>query len=278
MKLIQPAAITDAALISSSVPENDRPEWSAATTYALGAMVMKAATHRLYESVVADNLANDPADANGAWIDAGPTNRWAMLVPTVGAVTSAAAPLAVRIAPGAAFDAVAVLDAVGATVRVQVLDGATILFDETRDTGRAVMSFFDLPGTAAAHVLITVAGSGTVSVGKVLIGPAMDLGETETSPTIGITDYSKRTTDDFGVTTVTPRNWAKTMTLRTKIDTDQVDAAERKVAAIRAVPALWIGDERFDSLSIYGFFKSFQIDLALETISYVSLSIEGLAA
>ena len=202
------------------------------------------------------------------------------LVPSVGAVTSATAPIAVRIATGLAVDAVAVLDALGDTVRVQVFDGAALLFDETREAGRAVMLFLDLPGSATAQIVVTIAGSAgsTVSVGKLLVGPAFDLGETETSPTIGITDYSKRTTDDFGVTSVTPRSWAKTMTLRTLIATGEVDAAERKVAAIRAVPALWIGDERFDSLCIYGFFKSFQIDLALETISYVSLTVEGLAA
>ena len=96
MKVLQPAAIVDAALISSTVPEDDRPEWSDTANYALGAMVMKGATHRLYESVLADNVGNDPAEPNGAWIDAGPTNRWAMLVPSVGAVTSATAPICSR--------------------------------------------------------------------------------------------------------------------------------------------------------------------------------------
>ena len=41
MKLIRPNTINDAALVSSTVAETDHPVWSSATTYALGARVIK---------------------------------------------------------------------------------------------------------------------------------------------------------------------------------------------------------------------------------------------
>src|SRR3546814_11425962 len=66
-------------LLSSSVVENDYSEWSAATNYSAGSRVIKAATHRIYESLIADNAGNDPAGAGASsWIDIAPTNRWAI--------------------------------------------------------------------------------------------------------------------------------------------------------------------------------------------------------
>jgi len=41
-------------------------------------------------------------------------------------------------------------------------------------------------------------------------------------------------------------------------------------------PVLWIGSESFESLTVYGFYKEFSIDLAYPTVSYCSLTIEGL--
>ena len=55
-----------------------------------------------------------------------------------------------------------------------------------------------------------------------------------------------------------------------------VDDVHRTLASLRATPALWIGSEAFDSLTVYGFYKEFSIDLAYPTVSYCSLTIEGL--
>ena len=115
-----------------------------------------------------------------------------------------------------------------------------------------------------------------VTIGTVVIGNILQLGETETSPNIGITDYSKRTTDDFGVTKVTPRGWAKTMNLRTRVPTDDVDHIQLAVASLRATPTVWIGELGFESLTVLGFAKSFDADFALLTFSYCTFSIEGL--
>ena len=53
-------------------------------------------------------------------------------------------------------------------------------------------------------------------------------------------------------------------------------AVEAVVAALRATPVLWIGSESFESLTVYGFYKEFSIDIAYPTVSYCSLTIEGL--
>jgi hypothetical protein len=278
MKVVDPVILNDAMLISTNVAENDEAPWSDGVTYALGDRVMRSGSHRIYESAIDGNLARDPIAADGFWLDAGPTNRWAMFDLSVGTVTTGTGSITFTLAPGA-IDSFALLDVVGATVRVRMMNGSTQIYNQLKTLGtRSLALFLGLPRVAGAQVIVTVtgaSGSSPVAVGTALGGNAFDLGMTEASPSIGITDYSRRQTDDFGVTTIVPRAWAKQMGLRAQLDSDEVDNVQRVAAAVRAKVCLWIGDEGFDSLIILGFFKEFSIDLALPPVSFCSLRIDG---
>src|SRR3546814_11669869 len=76
-----------------------------------------------------------------------------------------------------------------------------------------------------------------------------DLGTTETTPTIGITDFSRRETDDFGVTTVVERGFARRMSVRFALPSDAADTVQRTLAELRATSARWAADDRFDWLN-----------------------------
>ena len=266
LQLIQPADIKDATLVASTIAETDRAEWSAGVSYALGAQVIKAATHRIYESAVAANAGDDPAAASGKWIDIGPTNRWAMFDQALGTTSSAAGSIAVTL--NAAARAIALLDVVAATVRVQATG-----YDRTIAASAGAITFLDLPA-GTNQVTVTIAGAGTVSVGTLLLGRLVALGVAEASPTSGITDYSRKQVDDFGDVSIVERASAKRMTAKALIRTDALDLVANRIAAVRARPSLWIGQAGIDSLTIYGFFKDFSIE-AGEGVSKLSLSIEG---
>ena len=107
-------------------------------------------------------------------------------------------------------------------------------------------------------------------------GETIDIGTTEDAPTIGIVDYSRRDTDDFGVTTVVERGFARLLSVRVLVPTDNVDALQRRLATLRAKPATWIADDRYAGLTVEGFYKDFSLDLALPPVSYCTLTIEGL--
>lgn len=270
LQLLQPATITDSVLTAINVPEDDQPVWSAATTYPFGARVIRA--HRQWESLVVANLGNEPEAGSAHWMDIGPTNRWAMFDDALGTLTEAAASIAVTLDPAAPVDAVALLDVAAATVRVQATG-----YDRTiapTDAAGAAM-FLDLPATDEA-ITITVSGAGTVSVGTLMMGSMVGLGVTEASPTAGITDYSRKETDDFGDVTVVERAWAKRMEVRALLRTDAVDMVADRIATVRARPCLWLGAADLEALSIYGFFKDFSIEVG-ENVSTLSLSIEGLS-
>jgi hypothetical protein len=258
LRLIQPVTIDGAALANSSVAEDDYPEWSTGATYATGTRVIKAATHRVYESAANANVGNDPAGVSGKWLDVGPTNRWAMFDQALGSVTSAADTITVA------------LDVTGAAVRVQA-DG----YDRTANVAAGAITFLDLP-LVTGRVTVTIAGTGQVSVGTLLVGRSRSLGITEASPTSGITDYSRKVVDDFGDVTVVQRAWSKRMAAKALIRTDAVDVVANRLAAVRARPSLWIGQAGLDSLTVYGFFKDFSIEVGVN-VSKLSLTIEGLS-
>jgi chitodextrinase len=269
LRLLQPVAVSDTVLANSTVAENDHPAWSASQTYAAGARVIKTGTHRIYESTRAGNIGNDPAGASGAWLDLAPTKRWAMFDQALGTATTAAGSIAVTLNAGA-VSGVALLDVVASSVRVQAPG-----YDRTLPAGAGAITFLDLPDVTGP-VTVTIAGRGTVSVGTLLIGRVVGLGITETSPTAGITDYSRKVTDDFGEVTVVERAWAKRMTTAAVLRTDALDLVASRIASVRATPSLWIGQSGADSLTIYGFFKEFSIEVG-DTISKLSLSVEGLS-
>lgn len=266
LRLIQPLAVTDAALQAASVPETDYPVWSEASVYPAGARVILSSTHRIYESVAAGNVGDDPAASSGKWIEVGPTNRWAMFDQALGTATTAANTIQVTIASGTS-NALALLDVAGATVRV-IAAG----YDRTVPIGAGAITFLDLPGGA---VTVTIAGD-QVACGTLLIGRLVSLGITEAGAGAGITDYSRKVVDEFGEVTLVERAFAKRMTAKALIRTDAVDLVASRIAAVRARPSLWIGQAGVDSLTIYGLFRDFSIEIG-ETVSKLSLSIEGLS-
>ena len=296
MKLIRPIAITDAMLSSSTVPENDHPAWSVGTAYVTGNRVILASTHRRYEALAASTGVNPSSDPT-KWLDLGPTNRWAMFDARVGTATTRTASLQAVLAPGA-VDAVALIDtdAEGATVTLTV-DGVTA-YTRTQSFNlggnaidnwfswffepigrRSSLLFLDVPVYANGVVSVTVIRDNpadTVSCGTLLMGRQFSIGDTEHGVDIGIIDYSRKETDQFGVISVVERAYAKRMTARVVMQTDAVDDVHRNLAALRATPVLWIGSETFESLTVFGFYKEFSIDLAYPTVSYCSLTIEGL--
>lgn len=109
----------------------------ATISYALGAHVIKAATHRVYESAKAANVGNDPAGASGLWIDVGPTKRWAMFDQALGTASTATRSIEVNLTAGT-VQAVALLDVVATAVRVRSTG-----YDRTIAVGAGAVSFAD---------------------------------------------------------------------------------------------------------------------------------------
>ena len=179
-------------------------------------------------------------------------------------------------------------------MQVQVLQGNTVVYTKTITLAtRSVASWYqyftqgfdaastlvltDLPVLVSGTVHLVFRGAGTVKVGGVMVGPIYDLGRTLHGPSIGIRDWSQITQDKFG-TALVKGDYVKRGSFRTEVTTSQLDTVFSVLASVRATPifAIGIDSESYKLTKMYGYVKDFSLDLALATVNYCSITIEGL--
>ena len=299
MNWITPTLITDAALISSTVPEPDTGEtaWVGTTNYAVDHIVYRPALHRRYRRRVAGVTATPPESDTENWAYIGGTNRWAMFDDTSAATVATTAPLVATIAPGVC-NSIAILGLQGRTLQITVTNGEggptvytrTINLDTSRVlnwyqyffepfTTRQVVVLHDLPPYPNARITISLDGPGDVSMAHCIVGTVYDLGVSLAGANVGIRDYSRKTTDEATqIVTLERRRYAKTMRLRLLIDNTAVNTVHQRLEGLRATPCVWIGSQNaaLEPLVVYGFMKDFNLDLQHAASSYYSLEIEGM--
>ena len=294
MRYIVPTTITDAMLISSSVAEADYAAWNAATAYTVGNRVIRTSTHSIYERLVSGTTATAPEADAVNWARVGPTNRWAMLDGAVGTTTTDTDEITVELQPGV-VRGLALLDMDVEAVTVTMTVGATVVY--TRDIQpvgtqedcdnwfdyffeavqrRRVLIVTDLPPYSDGVITITATGSGPISIGSCVLGSLYTLGDTLADASIGITDYSRKDVDEFGVITVAERAYSKRMTVPVVLPTNTVDVAASRLARVRARPVVWIGSALLEALIVYGFVKDWSVVIPGRVMSTCSLEIEGL--
>lgn len=298
MRVIRPAAITPADLIYSSVAEDEYPTWSALTGYVVGNTVIYE--HIIYECLIDNSNTQPDLNTGGTtpkWLNLGYTNRWKMFDNKVGSKTTDTGSVTVTVAPGL-IDSIAILDVTATTINVVMEDPIEgVVFTETVDlvNGSTIVDgysyFFEPILTDDAAVLLGIPpytnaqitftfnyGGGEVSIGTLTLGIQKSLGLTLYNPSISITDYSKKTTDIFGNYTVLERAFSKKLSCDINLPSSQVDDLQRTLAEYRATPVIWVGADRgYSSMIIYGFYKSFTINIPYSTVSSCTLEIEGLA-
>jgi hypothetical protein len=300
MKLIKPITINDSRFISSTVaePASGETAWVSGTTYAQGNLRIRTQTHRIYKRLVAGAGTTPPENDPTNWEDFAPTNRWAMFDNEVNTQTSGNSPLTVTIAPGA-INSLALIELLGTSVTVTVTDGAggPTVFTTTVNLEQSSVSdwyqyFFEpfsqkgtliltgIPPYSTSRVTITVTGSNPVKCGGFIVGTVYDLGGTQYGVTAGIRDYSKKETDSAtGVVTLVPGRFSKRLRAKLQVNSRVVAAQiQTLLTELRATPVVWIGDDtgEFEPLTVFGFYRDFELDVSYPTVSHYSLDIEGM--
>lgn len=297
MKVIKPTTFDPAMLVASNATEA-YSVWSSSTTYSKD-QIVDYGTH-YWISLVNSNTNNLP-DATGStyWAFYSPDNTHAMFDGQVSTATTSTTPLIVTIAPGI-VNSLAMVGLVGSEVTIEVtdggasppvytktinLDGSIILdwyayfFEPFVQLGEVVLT--DLPPYLNAEITMTLTSGGNVAIGELIFGTVYELGEEgmEQGASVGIIDYSRKDTDvETGVTTFTRRAFSKRMSGQFLLENTRLNAVQRILADIRAVPSVFIGSEAADysPLIVYGFYRDFSIDIAYPTKSWCRIEIEGL--
>ena len=128
MKLLQPINI---ALTTTNVPETDYPEWAVGTTYALEDRVIVASDHNVYESLASLNLGNTPSTSPDKWALVGKTNAYKCIDDKVSTQTTNATSIIMTF-PTLKGTSIAFLNVECSTIKVEVLEGTTVIFEEER--------------------------------------------------------------------------------------------------------------------------------------------------
>ena len=296
--MLRSVAITDAILTSSTVAEPavttdaDPAAWNAATAYTAGDRAHRTSTHKIYQRVISGTTATAPESDTTNWVEAGPTNKWKMFDQANESQTTKADSIVVVLTPGQLADSITFENVDADSIRVQV---AGTSYDETQELKSRVVStwyeyffkrfvykttalFTGLPLLLGNVITITITKTGsTVKVGSCVLGVAERIGITEAGASAGIIDYSRKSTDTFGNTTVVERAYSKRMNVRLLIDNVNVDEVQRLLAEYRATPVVWIGTGNlYGALIVYGYYRSFEIVIAYPNHSLVNIEIEGL--
>lgn len=296
LRFLNRTSITDSNFVSSSAPETDYSAWSSGTTYTLGNRVILTSTHMIYESAQGSNTNHDPATDDGTWwIAVSPTNRWKMFDESVGTVTSIATPLTVVLSPGI-INSLALLDVSANTVDVEMTDGVAgpVVYTTTVDMGdttslidwwdyffepitpRTTLILDDLPPYSTGVLTVEFAATTTAGCGTLAVGDMVTIGNTRYGASIGIIDYSRKETNDFGTTSVIERSFAKKLDLEFTLENSRIDYVASKLSAIRATPVIWVASDEYSSMIVYGFYKDWGVSIPYPRHSEASLNIEGL--
>jgi hypothetical protein len=298
MRVIRPEAINDAVLIASNVPENDHPVWSAGTTYALGDRVIVPSTHRIYESLIASNLGNDPtvpADPP-RWLDVGATNRWSMFRDPAHRLTSHAADIEVTLRPQI-IDALALFNLTARRVSVTLTDALegvvyqreVDLLDHSGVTNwyayffepivrRRDVALFDIPPYASADLAIRIVAEGGVArCGRLVVGMQTAIGLTRYNAAFSMLRFSRNEFDEFGNVKIVPRPYVKRATCEMWVRNDRFGYVYHMLAEYRDVPLVWsTANGHYDDVSlIYGHFRELNMPIQYPHESPCLLEIIG---
>jgi len=255
--------------------------------------------HKIYESLVDANTGNYPPtdvlETVPKWLEISATNRWKAFDISVGSQTTNTNTITYRITPGRVIDSVAFLNMNAASVQVVQTDPVDgIIFDETTTlidddildwytyfftdfTTITDISASDLLPYRNAYIDITLSYAGeTVAIGAIIVGFSAEIGATQYSPSIGITDYSVKTVDPFGKYTITERAFSDTMSCDVVVEAGKVSSIKNMLAGYRATLLVWIGSDEYSSTIVYGFYRDFSIVISYPSYSICSIEVEGL--
>lgn len=296
LRVVKPVPITAAMVIATNVPETDYPAWNAGTSYTvIGERVIKG--HKIWQNAVNPNLNNDPESTAGKWSEVSATNTYKAFDKSISTQTAQTTSITYQLRLGQAVGSVNGLNLTGATsMRVYMVDPVYgTVYDQTKSLLSAPAApgwwawffgerraptqalFSDLPSFPNADIYIVLTGGSNLAVGVLLLGQIYryTMG-VQMGAKLGIQDYSRKERNEYGDLYMTEGAFADRANFSMMLEASEVDAFNRFLKSVRATSCLWIGSDRYESTTVYGPYKSFDIVIPYFDYSDCDLELEGL--
>lgn len=141
----------------------------------------------------------------------------------------------------------------------------------------------NMPLFYGTQLTVTITGTTQALCGELKIGRLKELGVSLWGAQWSIVDYSKKETNDYGVTYLSQGKYHDRLTLSVFIETKNVDAVKSFLTQYRATGLVFIcdnsksGETMMQIMIVYGFYKDLSIVLQGAVQSDCSIEIESLA-
>ena len=283
-------------MLLSTTADETVSAYNPATPYVKDAEVNYA--NSIYVSLQDANTGNAPDTSPTFWLRKSANNTYRMFDEFVNTQTTAASPLVIELKPREMINSLAFFNLGGVTdIRIVVKDapGGTVVLDVTYNLDDTTIIdwytyFFEpydlrtdfvlqnIPPYPNAVITCTFTSATSVQVGTVVFGNVYQIGKTQYGVTTGIRDYSTKNVNTFGITTFTQRAFSKRMEANVYINNADLRFIQKLLQDLRATPTVWIGSdaEGYDVLSVYGYYRDFNIEIPYPNNSFCRLEIEGL--
>lgn len=303
MIVIKPEIVNTGKLIASNVPISEYPAWVSGTNYTLGQRVyyqpMGFPYPHDYELILDGETHTIPPDQQPMhWLDLGASNRFRLFDSVVSNPTTNPSTIDFTVRLGAVVGGIALFNLQAASVRIVLTDPVDgVVYDKTiglvdlspitswfayyfEAVGerRVDLLVLDIPTYPAADIRIVIDnGIGNIAMcGEIVFGALREIGVSNFGTSIGIRDYSRKESDQFGNLTIVERRFSKLADYDVTVPTQNISQVQRFLAGIRATPVVYIGDANRDETAVYGFYKDFRIVISAPTVSDCNISVEGL--
>jgi len=291
--LLKPLEVTPANLTFSTAGAAD-PNYSSATTYSLGNRVFLPVDGKTYICVQAPALDKIPNANPLYWTIADPSNRWAMFDNSTSFATRGTTLLAVTIELPQRYNSLSLHGLVGNRVTVTQTQGSTILMSETKDLLSGSTSWYNYfyepkeqLHTCVFTNLVPAIGSilnisidgAIVACSNLSLGNSFELGESQYGASTSILDYSKKETTSAGVLKLSKGSFSKRMSSTIVLTRARYNAVSSALEGVRGTAATWVGvsdSTEYEPMTIFGFFRDFNIEVSNYSHHTCSLEVEGL--
>lgn len=294
LTVVRPWTVTP-AMVNSSVAEDEYPAYDPLTTYAADARVIHG--HFVYQSLQANNTGHAPDAMATWWVQVGPTNRMKAFDLSHSTQTQFSTSAWFEITTGKAVNAVALLAIEGLrSVRIRMIDpgygtvydkttmlwmhpGASGWYPWTFGERRERKAFYalDLPSYRTAKIRIDIEAASDAGIGVILVGQQEQIGlGVLYGVRMGIRDYSKKGTNEWGEVELLKRGFARTRSLQVLCENRQMDNIDRLLSGLRATPLLWLVTRNMEQPNVYGWYSDYEIGIQYSRYCELSINLEGL--
>lgn len=276
--------------------------WVVGTNYPIGQTVSHALSYKrfIYKAAVA-NVGIKPSSDNGTtWGNQGAQNLYRCLYDKTNNKTERAGTVWLTV-DSSMSDTAAMIGMRGTSCKItQMLEDNTIvmateyslLYKGAKSMSEYIFNPFITQESVWQNILKwgktkvkfeVNYPNGIAAVGRIIVGRSTYIGKALWGGTAGIVDFSvKKRDENFGDVYMQQRDYADRANLKVYVPTKDADLVKKFLTSIRGTEVLFIGDDRDDQdaalemLSIYGFYKDFDVLLNGPEYTEIQINYEAL--